>query len=373
MTHSPVRRQLVRIVACMAFTAGLVVVAAGDARAAQTELDSARSHAADLAREFQSSELETERLEAQIASVQAQVEATKVEFDAAAATMSEAAVDRYVQAGQDLDLFAREEVDRQAQVAALSRLLSQRRSDDADRFRALREDLEVRQAQLDGLLADQRKASVELDANRQSLYEQITALEELERQRVETARLQQEELARQQAAASASALAAAAVTTTAPAASGGGGRTSDDAEAEETSERQSPTVITGAGGTCPVAGGVAFSDTWGDSRSAGRSHAGVDMFANYGVPLVAVESGYAEENSGGAGGIGVYLNGASGQSYYYAHLEDLGTLGNVSEGTVIGYVGDTGNASGTPHLHFETHPGGWGTAVNPYGYVASRC
>ena len=234
MTHSPVRRQLVRIVACMAFTASLVVVAAGDARAAQSELDSARAHAADLAREFQSSELETERLEAQIASVEAQVDEVRVQYDAAAATMSEAAVDRYVQAGQDLDLFAREEVDRQAQVAALSRLLSQRRSDDADRFRALREDLALRQAHLDRLLADQRNASVELDANRQSLYEQITALEALERQRVEDARLQQEEAARQQAAASASALVAAAVTTTAaPAPSGGSSSGGDEAAAED--------------------------------------------------------------------------------------------------------------------------------------------
>lgn len=130
--------------------------------------------------------------------------------------------------------------------------------------------------------------------------------------------------------------------------------------------------------TCPVAGPHHFVDSFGAPRSGGRTHAGVDMMADRGTPLVAIESGtVGRMASGGLGGITVWLIGAGGDEYYYAHLdgwaEDLHTGQVLAVGDLLGYVGSTGNAPDAyPHLHFEIHPDG-GAAVNPYPIVASLC
>lgn len=115
----------------------------------------------------------------------------------------------------------------------------------------------------------------------------------------------------------------------------------------------------------PVAGAHSFSNDWGAPRSVGRTHKGCDIMANYGVPCVAITSGRVETRSGGNAGNYVALFGDNGNLYYYMHLQSFGATGHVSGGTVIGYVGDTGNARGCPHCHFEFHPGGGGP-VNPY-------
>jgi murein DD-endopeptidase MepM/ murein hydrolase activator NlpD len=132
--------------------------------------------------------------------------------------------------------------------------------------------------------------------------------------------------------------------------------------------------------TIPVAGVLRseLKDTYGAARSGGRSHKGVDIFAKAGTPVVAAAEGViVKRDSNAVGGISVYQRGSDARTiYYYAHLHGYrpglkeGDL--VRPGDVIGYVGSTGNVSGSPHLHFSIHtvtdPNRWwkGRDLNPY-------
>jgi murein DD-endopeptidase MepM/ murein hydrolase activator NlpD len=99
-------------------------------------------------------------------------------------------------------------------------------------------------------------------------------------------------------------------------------------------------------------------------------HQGNDITASSGTPIVAPFDGVAEASSNTLGGLAVKVFGDQGY-VYNAHLSAYGTLGDVKAGTVIGYVGSTGDAAG-PHDHFEWHPGN-GSAVDPYPYLMAVC
>ncbi len=140
--------------------------------------------------------------------------------------------------------------------------------------------------------------------------------------------------------------------------------------AHSTRTSTNSTVVTGLD-ACPVNGPNSFVDSWRDARSSGRRHEGVDMEAVRGTPVVAVRDGAAEFKRSNLGGNAIWLTAATGERFYYAHLEAWeGESRRVSAGDVIGYVGQTGNARGD-HLHFETRAAD--TAVNPYPLVRSAC
>jgi peptidoglycan hydrolase CwlO-like protein len=138
---------------------------------------------------------------------------------------------------------------------------------------------------------------------------------------------------------------------------------------------------------CPVAGPHAYSDSFGANRYSGgyHPHAGNDIMAQEGTPIVAPFNGRAEPGQNGLGGLTVTVYGSQGY-VYNAHLSKYGASGQVSVGTVVGYVGHTGDTQ-TPHDHFEWHPNHipdnpWrspygytviGSAIDPYPYLNAVC
>jgi murein DD-endopeptidase MepM/ murein hydrolase activator NlpD len=119
-----------------------------------------------------------------------------------------------------------------------------------------------------------------------------------------------------------------------------------------------------------------IANTWHAPRGNDRLHEGQDIFAVRGTPVLSATEGYivsiGENNLGGQT---VSVIGAGGRTYYYAHLDSYAP--HIAEGdyvtrqTLLGYVGTTGNAAGTPpHLHFGVYaPGG---AINPLPLLSDR-
>lgn len=126
----------------------------------------------------------------------------------------------------------------------------------------------------------------------------------------------------------------------------------------------------------PVAG-VRTSDlvdTWGAPRDGGRRrHRGIDIFAPKGTEIYSMSDGvitYIGEQP--KGGKCLWVSTEDGLSFYYAHLDrwapGLYEGMSVTTGTVLGFVGNTGNARTTPaHLHLAVHDGG--EAINPYTFL----
>jgi len=125
---------------------------------------------------------------------------------------------------------------------------------------------------------------------------------------------------------------------------------------------------------CPVSGPISIADNFGIIREMPGTprhvHMGDDISAPTGAPIVAPFDGTAVATTSELGGPSVSVYGAGGH-VYNAHLSAYGRLGPVTAGTVVGYVGSTGNAT-APHDHFEWHPGNGG-AVDPYVYLAAAC
>jgi murein DD-endopeptidase MepM/ murein hydrolase activator NlpD len=125
---------------------------------------------------------------------------------------------------------------------------------------------------------------------------------------------------------------------------------------------------------CPVDPPRHYIDDFGDARYAGgyHTHQGIDIMAPYGTPIRAPFDGRAEASISWAGGLQVYVHGKAGFAFN-AHLTRIGHMGRVEAGTIVGYVGSTGDAQGgSAHDHFEWHPKG-GPAVDAFKLLNAVC
>jgi murein DD-endopeptidase MepM/ murein hydrolase activator NlpD len=132
----------------------------------------------------------------------------------------------------------------------------------------------------------------------------------------------------------------------------------------------------------PVYGPSSFTDTFGAPRAGVGWHHGEDIFAPLGAPILAVADGTVfSVGWNDRGGYRFWLRDRQGNQFYYAHLSAYSPLavdGNeVRAGSVIGFVGNTGDAQSTPyHLHFEIHPVGllplgYDGVVNSFAYLSA--
>ena len=387
------------------------------ARQAAREIQAARDRANAAADAYFQAQSDLEVLEDEALGMEREADALEQRVDKLRRDVQALAVARFATSGaQGIPLLTGMQAPKdQVQADVLVDVVTNVGSSSIDEFEAAKKELEEQRDEL----ADQRQAvedqqelfsQLQVDAEnevkrlreieeqrltdeavRQALAEQQAAnlarIEEIELRAAEAAARAQPNpgIAAAQAAAEAAAVAAAdpnadpdadptadvaadAGSANAPRSSGASGGTSGGRTGTGGAGSVPIGVVNGAvyidAIVCPM-NGSAYGDSWGAPRSGGRSHEGVDMLAPMGTPIYAVVSGVVNFKQNRLGGNAASLSGDNGNRYYYAHFSGYeGVSRRVTQGEVIGYNGDTGNATGTPHLHFEVHPGG-GLAVNP--------
>jgi murein DD-endopeptidase MepM/ murein hydrolase activator NlpD len=375
------------VVIALSMLATVALAAPIDLEEAEQDHDAAmerqvqRQHELDvLLSRIEALRVAREEQAAQVEQLEAQARQERQRADAARATVAEHYNQAYrtgtsgdplvsIFGGADVD-----EVTERARVLSLLAANSQREREAAEgasaRSAALSEQLQQATAvladQTDELASQQDEAQEKVAAAQEDVQQIEQDIADEQERRAEAARRRaaREEARREAAereAAEREAQEAAAEESSGGSGSGGG---SGGAEVN-------------GGIACPVGDPVSFSDTWGAARSGGRSHEGVDMLAPMGTPIYAYEDGVITSTSPSSlGGISLYLEGDSGNEYFYTHLSGFvsGISANVrvSAGQHIAHNGDSGNAAGIPHLHFEVRPGG-GAKVNPYPYAKRAC
>lgn len=329
----------------------------------------ARERATEAAAALAALESELGELDATIAAATAEAEAAEQATTVLAEQVRQLAVDRYMQV-DDVPVLPGGDINARERARVLVATVAGHNLDAMDRYRAERQRLDDARATADAARAAQSERLAEMEDRRAVLAAELARLEALEAERQAAIEAQaREEAARQEAQRQAAQRQP--TTTTPPAGAGGSGGSGGSGGGTPFV----PPPATG-GWLCPVQGANSFIDSWMAPRAGGRWHQGVDIMSPRGTPVVLPVGGRVEFYTGGIGGLTFSLNGDDGNYYYGAHMDAYAGLapGWYPAGTLVGYVGETGDARGTaPHLHFEIHLGGYGNAVNPYPTTRAHC
>lgn len=370
----------------------------GTAEDAARAITAARDRANAAADAWAAAESKLELLNDERSSVDAEVAALQRKADALQKTVEAVAVHRYIGTGTTGIALLSGNVGptEQAQTAVLVDIINEASSSSLDEFADIHKQLDEKKVKADRTARDYAAAQRDYAAKQDAALKEVELLKIVENQRLTSEAVKKALDSQRQKNAEQLALVAADQLKNDQAKAVGAGSDGGDigqgVKSGNTASGGSAGGTTGSGGSggrpgagagqvygsgaewvCPIQGPTGFADTWGEPRSGGRKHEGVDMISPRGTTIVAVVDGVATPQQNELGGTTIWFSGADGNKYYYAHLDSYAKLGNVVKGEVIGYVGDTGNAKfSTPHLHFEIHPLG-GPAVDPYPTVAANC
>lgn len=353
------RASLSLLFACALVGATIALPANADTEAeldaAEQQLDGARAELDRINRLWQDAEADLARSQDAAEAAQQRIDTLTADLATIQRELDLRAASLFIAGGspQALALLTSESVGDAVDRLEFASAVAEGDSDLANQVSVETQELAWQQEQLAEAIGQQRSAAADLQSQQQAIQAELSQFAsrvgELE-----------DQLAEEEAAAAAAAD------------DGGGGST----DAGGGTGGGSPPPISGTGGiqTCPVNGPNSFVDSFGDPRPGGRTHAGIDMIAARGTPVVAVHSGTVHRTGSSIGGLGIVVfHDGSSDWTFYTHFDSYGSYGegaHVSAGSTIGYVGNTGTT--VYHLHFEYHPGG-GAAINPYTALLGVC
>ena len=335
--------------------------------AAESQIRQYRSQIESIQVQLNAAVDKLDRLEAQLAQIQAQVAETKARiadaqarYDQIRSRLEERAAQAFIAGpASDLEIFlGATSMDDLSDRMQFVDAVTQADATLAQQASNLKVVLEIEEKSLEGLLAQQQDQVDQQTALRDQILHSLSAISALRDQAVASAQhtLQQYKTLNKRR------------------------QNYLEQQAQSTVSPPSPDVQLPPGfvnplKVCPVDPPRAFGDGFGAPRYTGQFHlhAGDDILADYGTKIRAPFDGIAKPTYNTLGGNGEYVYAPDGSYVYNAHLQRYSAKSNgpVKAGDVIGYVGDTGDAKGTPHDHFEWHPisvpANWPASF--YGYV----